>query len=121
MCGSSVISEEGGIFYYKNRILTNPTSPLTQVLIAKHHDTPIGGHSRYEKTLQRLRKAVYWRAMKGQVRLYVRHCDVCQRYKVENIHPAGLLQPSPMPDQVWEDITMDFMKVYLDVKGKPLY
>jgi len=37
------LRREGVFFYYKNMILINPTSPLTQVLIAKHHDTPTGG------------------------------------------------------------------------------
>jgi len=53
------------IFFYKNRILLSPSSPLTQLLLTEHHDTPMGGHSGYEKTLQRLKKVVYWRGMKG--------------------------------------------------------
>jgi len=35
----------------KIRILASPSSPLTQLLLAEHHDTPMGGHSGYEKTL----------------------------------------------------------------------
>jgi len=44
------------------------------------------------------------------VKEYVRQCDVCERSKYENIHPAGLLQPLPVSDQVWEEISMDFVE-----------
>jgi len=29
---------KSGLVYYKGRILVNPTSSLTQILIAEHHD-----------------------------------------------------------------------------------
>jgi hypothetical protein len=33
----------------------------------------------------------------------------CQRVKVEHRHPAGLLQPLPIPKCKWEVVTMDFI------------
>ena len=78
------------------------------MLIFEHHDTP-QGHSGYDKTLQRLKKAVYWKGLKASVRQYIIHCDTCQRSNYENLYPAGLLQPLHVPDQVWEEIIMDFI------------
>jgi len=80
------------------------------LLISEHHDTPTGGHSGYKKTLQRLKKIAYWKGMKGSVKEYIRQCDPCHRSKYENTFPAGLLQPLPIPEQVWEEILMDFIE-----------
>jgi hypothetical protein len=48
--------------------------------------------------------------MKGDVEDFVRQCQVCQQAKGEWIHPAGLLQPLPVPQGAWRDITMDFIE-----------
>lgn len=48
--------------------------------------------------------------MKIAVRHYIRDCDICQRYKVENCHPTGFLQPLPILTQPWSDISMDFIE-----------
>jgi hypothetical protein len=33
----------------------------------------------------------------------------CQKVKAEHRHPAGLLQPLPIPEWKWEVVTMDFI------------
>lgn len=47
--------------------------------------------------------------MKKIVREYVRSCKVCQRNKRETVAPLGLLQPLPIPNQIWEDLAMDII------------
>ena len=102
--------KRNGLFYYKGRILVSPTASVIQLLLSEHHDTPVGGHSGYEKTYQRLKRVVYWQGMKNCVKRYIRECDICQRSKYEATKPAGLLQPLPIPEQVWEEISMDFIE-----------
>jgi hypothetical protein len=43
------------------------------------------------------------------VQAYVSTCDVCQRNKSEARSPAGLLQALPVPAQVWENISLNFI------------
>jgi hypothetical protein len=47
--------------------------------------------------------------MKNAVQEFVRSCDVCQRQKYLANTPGGLLQPLPILDRIWEDISMDFI------------
>ncbi|KAJ6795221.1 Uncharacterized protein M6B38_227580 [Iris pallida] len=103
-------SMKDGLLYYKNRVIIDPTSDLTLKLIKEHHDVLQAGHSGYLKTLQRLKKGCYWTGMKSAVKKYVQECVVCQENKGENVSPAGLLHPLPIPNQIWEDISMDFIE-----------
>lgn len=78
-------------------------------MIAEFHSSPIGGHSGYLRTYKRLASIVYWEGLKRDVQEFVSKCDVCQRNKYQAMSPAGLLQPLPVPQHVWEDVTMDFI------------
>lgn len=48
--------------------------------------------------------------MKNEVKKYVEQCKVCQANKTESVALAGLLQPLPRPDKIWEDLSMDFIE-----------
>jgi len=47
--------------------------------------------------------------MQRDIRKFVRACSICQQAKVDHVLPTGLLQPLPIPQQVWEDIALDFI------------
>jgi hypothetical protein len=47
--------------------------------------------------------------MKGNVARSVTQCDVCQRVKTEHQKPSGLLQPLPILEWKWENISMNFI------------
>lgn len=36
------------------------------------------------------------------VQQFLNECMICQRNKIEHLHPAGLLQPLPVPEQIWD-------------------
>lgn len=41
---------------------------------------------------------------------FVQQCLTCQQAKPERTHPTGLLQPLPIPQGIWADVTMDFIE-----------
>ena len=49
---------------------------------------------------------------------HVRECSICQQNKIEHIHPAGLLQPLPIPEQKWGSVSMDFITGLPKVQGR---
>ncbi|CAL1390315.1 unnamed protein product [Linum trigynum] len=97
------------MLYRRGRIVIPPNSPHVGQLLHEFHATPLGGHSGIERTYRRLATHFYWPAMLEDVKRFVHACDVCQRAKAQSLSLAGLLQPLPIPTQVWQDISMDFV------------
>ena len=44
------------------------------------------------------------------MRKHVKECDTCQRLKYETCNAAGLLQPLPILEKPWLDVSMDFVE-----------
>ena len=98
-----------GILYFSGRFVLSTTSPLIALLLQEFHDTPSGGHAGIKRTLVRLAANFFWPGMQQSVISYIAQCTICQQIKSATTVPAGLLQPLPIPESVWDDITMDFI------------
>ena len=58
---------------------------------------------------QDLKETFWWNNIKREIAQYVAQCLVCQQVKMEYQRLVGFLQPLPIPERKWEDITMDFV------------
>ena len=85
------------------------SSGAKRELLREHHCTPMAGHPGHERTFRLLAAAFFWPKMRKDVKRFVDECVVCQSTKYSTQKPAGLLQPLPVPSQVWEDVSMDFI------------
>uniref|UniRef100_A0A0A8YLU7 Integrase catalytic domain-containing protein n=1 Tax=Arundo donax TaxID=35708 RepID=A0A0A8YLU7_ARUDO len=73
------------------------------------HASPIGGHSGAKATYQRLKRLFHWKGIKADVDAFIKQCSIYQQAKHEHIHTPGLLQPLPIPQGAWQDLSMDFI------------
>lgn len=103
---------------YKGRLVVPAKSPLVNLLLREYHDSPAGGHSGDLKTYQRLATEWFWPGMRRAVWRYVQACSICQQNKYSSLSPGGLLQPLPIPGQVWEEISLDFVEGLPPSQGK---
>lgn len=90
-------------------------SPLVGEVLAAARDA---GHEGVQKSLHRLRRDFHLPLARAALQQYIRACQVCQRNKTEQLHPAGLLQPLTVPSRAMEDISMDFIEALPKVGGK---
>ncbi|XP_021852236.1 uncharacterized protein [Spinacia oleracea] len=91
------------------RLVIGPDENLRSKLLNWHHASPECGHSGRDITLKKLKTLFSWRGMSRDVRQYVRKCPTCQLSKYDTSAKPRLLQPLPIPEEVWVDISMDFI------------
>lgn len=103
-------SLHNGIIRLGNQIWIGNNSALRTKLIAACHASAMGGHSGTPATYQRMKRMFCWKGMKADVEAFVKQCIICQQSTHEKIHPVGLLQPLPIPEGPWQDISMDFIE-----------
>ena len=82
------------------------------------HTSPLGGHSGFLKTYHRVKKYFFSDGLKSDIQKFVAECLVCQQNKVETIKTSGLLQPLSIPNQHWEEVSINFLTVLLKSEGK---
>jgi hypothetical protein len=103
-------SLDNGLIRYKGNVWIGNNSALQTKLIVACHSSALGAHSGTQATYYRLKKHFAWKGMKQDVASYIKQCSICQHAKHSLQHPAGLLQPLPIPAGVWRDLSMDFIE-----------
>ena len=85
-------------------------SLLIPTILQTYHDSAPGGHTGFLRTYKRVAQDLFWPNMKNTIKNHVDRCHTCQVNKISSLSPAGLLQPLPIPDSIWEDNSMDFIE-----------
>lgn len=115
-----------GLIYFVGKSGTAPRrlyipdhTDLRSTLLREHHDSHVSGHLGRDKTLAALERSFFWPNMRGEVENYVKTCPTCQLVKPTNQSPLGLLQPLPIPERRWQQVSMDFiMQLPRTARGK---
>ena len=102
----------------KGKLLVGADDQLRADLLSYFHSSAQGGHSGMAATMKRIIAVVYWKGLKKSVRQFIRECEVCQTCKYDNAASPGLIQPLPIPDRIWSDISLDFIEGLPKSAGK---
>ncbi len=90
---------------------------MRDTLLKECHDGLLAGHGGAKRTTTFLKKSYYWPNLKECVDEYVKTCLTCQQNRTLNKKQASLLQPLPIPEGLWESVSMDFMVSLPPLKG----
>ena len=82
---------------YKNKLYVPNILEIKLLIINEVHKRPYSRHPGYQKMITMLRKEYFWPNMKNEFVEYIARCIECQQVKAKHQHPAGLLQPLPIP------------------------
>lgn len=93
----------------RGRLVVGRVPQLRRDIMAFWHASAGGGHSGVEATLRRLLTSFYWKGLRKDVHKFAQECDIYQRNKPDIAAYLGLLQPLPIPEVVWSQISMDFI------------
>nr|GEW94107.1 reverse transcriptase [Tanacetum cinerariifolium] len=91
---------------------------LRKELVQHFHDEAIGGHSGAHVTMKNLGSLFYCKGLKKMVKQMIRDCNVCQRQKLDLSAYPGLIQPLSIPERIWKEISMNFIKKLPTSHGK---
>jgi hypothetical protein len=77
-------SESDGLLMFCSKIYVPNDRDLRRRIVEQHHNTHIAGHAGRFKTLELVSRNYRWPQMFCYIGIYVKHCDLCNRTKVQH-------------------------------------
>jgi hypothetical protein len=102
-------SESEGLLMFCGKIYVPNDRDLRRRIVEQHHDTCIAGHAGCFKTLELVSHNYWWPQMSRYIGIYVKHCNLCNRTKVQCRRSFGELYPSETPEAPWDVISVNFI------------
>ena len=97
------------VLYKKNRLWIPRNEDLCKAIMNSEHDTKVAGHMGMDKTIELIRRNMWWPDLEKDVSEYVTGCRECQQNKPRRHRPFGLLQPMEIHYCPWQTVAMDFI------------
>jgi hypothetical protein len=97
-----------GLLFYRG-LLVVPSLELQLQILQARHASPVAGHFGVNKTVELVSRDYFWPGLRRCTRKFIRGCEVCCRAKSSRHKPYGLLRPLPVPQERWQDISLDFV------------
>jgi hypothetical protein len=96
-----------GLLFKGNRLYI-PKCSMRENLLKEKHSGGLVGHFGHKKTFTKMNESYFWLGMQEEAKKFVDRCIICQHSK-EKRQNAGFYQPFPIPERLWDEISMDFI------------
>jgi hypothetical protein len=101
--------DDNGYLRFRGRLWVPNYEPLRTAIIQELHDSVLTGHPGKNGTITVVSREFFWPNLQTTVKRFVRNCGICGRTKVWRDRKQGLLRPLPVPEQQWQEISVDFI------------
>ncbi|KAF7762552.1 hypothetical protein Agabi119p4_9145 [Agaricus bisporus var. burnettii] len=101
--------ENKGIIYRQGRIYVPDNQEVKDFILHDHHNFPDARHPGTYQMLESVKRTFWWPTIKMDIRQYVRGCNMCQKNKTIRRPDHIPLNPLPIPDKPWEEISIDMI------------
>ena len=105
------IKDNGLLYKYdtEGRELLCIPKDMQKEILQLHEELGENAHFGFEKTYNYLSRSFYWPKMVKSVKRYQETCDTCQKIHNDRRLPYGRLQPIPIPQYPFQEVSMDFI------------
>ena len=107
-----------GLLYFRKRLVVPEDDDLRLSLLREVHETPAGGHYGVGKMIGLLKRQYWFPRMHRVLKRYIQNCHTCRRANYSREAYNGILNPLPVPERAWKDISMDYVVGLPTSKGK---
>ena len=97
------------LIWCKGKIYVPDNPSLKSQILYENHDSITAGHCGIAKTCELISRLFVWPHMQEEIKKYINSCLSCQSNKPSNQVPIGLLQPLPIPESKWSQVSMDLI------------
>jgi len=85
----------------KGRLVVGNNSLLRKEILQWLYASASGGHLGVNATIKRVKAVVYWKGLNVDIKHFIQCCTTCQQNKSDTAASPGLLQPLPIPKNIW--------------------
>ena len=110
---------KNGLLMFKDGASDRVCVPSGQrnLILKVMHDSPLGMHRSFAKTLVAMSSRFYFPQMAQRVRIYCETCEKCQRNKPWTANARGQPVPLPVPQQRFDAVALDIVSGFPTTKA----
>lgn len=103
------LSIHHGHLAWRNRFWVPDNEPLRTKILQQCHDSRLTSHPGKGGLIAIVSRKFHWPGMVKDAARLTRNCRACGRNTIWRTRRQGLLQPLPVPDRVWSEVSMDYI------------